>query len=333
MSQQSPKKQAVGNTHTAASSNPSIGNEIRESLARLKDDPDQLFPLLALIGFTLILMVAYWNSLEVTRRSWFGAQYSHGYLVPGFTLALLWMRRQPFQPVPMVQRWCGVLVLTVGLGGRLLAAHLYTVTLDTPTLVICLLGVCIIVGGFHMVRWAGPAVMFLVFMFPLPTQMQTDILGGLQRVATIASTYICQTLGMVAIRDGNVISIEETKLNIVDACSGLRMATIFVALAMAIVLVTRRPWWDRLIILLSSIPIALVVNAIRITVTALLYKLAGDQEWIKDFSHDGAGYFMMPLALGFLYLELQILDRLVIEDKSEGLATFRSSGKRAPVVP
>ncbi len=325
--------QQAANVSTAASKG-TRGNEFRNSVDRLKNDPDQLFPALTFLGLTLVLIAAYWNSLEVTTRAWVGAEYSHGYLVPLFAIVLLWIRRRPFQPVPTFERWWGVAILAVGLAARTASAHYYTMTLDSPTLIICLLGVCVIVGGFHMLRWAGPAIAFLVFMYPLPTQVHTDVLGWLQKVATGISTFIIQTLGMVAIRNDNVMTIEETQLNVVDACSGLRMATIFVALAMAIVLVTKRPWWDRLIILLSSIPIALTVNAIRITVTALLYSVAGDADWVKKFSHDGAGYFMMPLALGMLYLELQILDRMVIEEKAPNVAGgFKTPNKQAPIAP
>jgi exosortase len=165
-------------------------------------------------------------------------------------------------------------------------------------------------------RWAGPAILFLVFMFPLPTILKENILGWLQLKASAASTYLLQTMGIMAYHEGNRISIGDLQLGVVDACAGLRMATIFFALAVAIVLVVERPWWDRLVILLSAIPIALAVNVVRVTVTGILYMLAGDSELAHKVFHDWAGWFMMPLALGLLYVELQILSHLVIEDTS-----------------
>lgn len=320
----------------AAAGAPSpASSSVRRSIDNLKNDPDQLYPFLAFIGLVFLLVLSYANSLEVTLRSWRTAEYSHGYLVPLFAVVLLWLRRQPFKAVPMRERWWGLLLLTAGLAARLVGAWFSSPTIDSPTLVICLLGVTMLVGGLHMIRWAGPAIGFLIFMYPLPRQYQAQILGKLQTVAIMLSTYIIETLGFVVVRTGNVITIQGMKVGVVEACSGLRMATIFVALAVAIVLVTKRPWWDRLIILLSSIPIALAVNAIRITVTCLLFMAAGEVEWVKKFSHDGAGYFMMPLALGFLYLELQILDRLVIEeDSAKKIASpVRGQRRRAPIVP
>jgi exosortase/archaeosortase family protein len=90
------------------------------------------------------------------------------------------------------------------------------------------------------------------------------------------------------------------------------MLTIFTALAVAMVFLVERPWWDKFIILISSVPIALIVNVIRITVTGLIYYFWPGSHFAQKIGHDWAGYFMMPLALGFLWLELQILERLTV---------------------
>jgi exosortase len=150
-------------------------------------------------------------------------------------------------------------------------------------------------------------------MFPLPNALERSVLGELQQFASIFSTFVLQTLGMAAFRQGNLISIPGSDLNIAEACSGLRMGTIFGAMAVFMVFIIERPWWDKFVILLSAIPIALLVNIIRITVIGLLYWIVGpDAHIAQKLGHDWAGLFMMPLALGFLWLELQILERLTI---------------------
>jgi exosortase len=242
----------------------------------------------------------------------------------------------------MQARWCGLALLAAGLGMRLYATHFAFVTVEAVSLVPSLAGVFLLVGGYRMIRWAGPAILFLVFMFPLPTVLKENILGRLQRVATAASTYVMQTMGISAHREGNRIAVrtwsddgkpEETlELGVVEACSGLRMSTIFVALAVAIVFNTDRPWRYRLVILLSAIPIALVVNVIRVTVTGVLYMLAGSNEFAEKVFHDWAGWFMMPLALGLLYVELQLLSSLVLVDESSAqLATVGPTPGRRSV--
>jgi exosortase/archaeosortase family protein len=140
-------------------------------------------------------------------------------------------------------------------------------------------------------------------------------------------------MGIAAFRQGNLISIPGTELNIADACSGLRMATIFGALAVAMVFLIERPWWDKFVILLSAIPIALLVNIVRITVTALLYIAVGpENEFIKKICHDWAGLLiMMPLAMGFLWLELQILERITVPVESMQLRPVGGARGASPV--
>ena len=138
-------------------------------------------------------------------------------------------------------------------------------------------------------------------------------------------------MGVAAFRQGNLISVPGADLNIADACSGLRMLTIFGALAVAMVFLVERPWWDKFIILLSAVPIALIVNIIRITVTGLLFMAVGpDNEFAKKLGHDWAGLFMMPLALGFLWIELQILERLTIPVE---IAQYKPVGARSVSIP
>ena len=178
-------------------------------------------------------------------------------------------------------------------------------------------GIFLLVGGWKALRWAGPAVAFLIFMFPLPGFLDTRLLAPLQKIATAASTYVLQTIGIPSYSEGNRIVIGEVQLGVVEACSGLRMLTIFVALAVAITLVTDRPMWERIVIVASAVPIALAVNIARITVTGILHLTTSSQLADMVF-HDLAGWFMMPMALGLLYVEFQILSHLLIEEGQAG---------------
>lgn len=276
-------------------------------------------------GLLLVLIWGYWNSLSEAAVYWTGPQYSHGWLVPLFTIALLWMRREPFQEVKQVERWWGVGLLSGALLGRLLCAQIGLDIPDMWTFVPSVAGLVLLVGGWHMLRWAGPAVAFMIFMFPLPWSMEQALLNPLQSVATKVSTYALQTLGIGAYHEGNRICIGELQMGVVDACSGLRMLTIFVALSTAMVLVTDRPWWERVVILLSAVPIALTVNVIRITVTGVLHLTVGG-EMAELVFHDLAGWVMMPMALVLLYVELLILSNLFIEVDAEAPAPVFSRG-------
>jgi exosortase len=280
------------------------------------NDPSQFTPMLILGGLFVLLFLAYFDMFALISSAWQEELYSHGWIVPLFALGLLLLRWEPFVPVPSQERWIGVGLLALGLSSRLLAAEYAIYPLDRLSFLPSVFGICMIAGGLHMIRWAWPALACLIFMFPLPTAFEVNILNRLQRIATISSTFVLQTLGVAAFRSGNLISIpgQSTPMNVAEGCAGLRMATIFGALAVAMVFIIERPWWDKLVILISALPIAVFVNIVRITATGLLFMIVGpNNHAVHKIMHDWAGLLiMMPLAMAMLWVELQILERLTI---------------------
>lgn len=264
----------------------------------------------------------YWNMLSYTSTFWDNPLYSHGWIIPLFCGYLFWQRRRKLVQVESSERWIGVAILVACLMLRLWASYYDMNPYDRLSYVGALLGVTQIVGGFSMLRWAGPPLAFSIFMFPLPSVLENSVLWGLQRVAAISSTWTLQLIGIPALREGSKIAIDQLDLDVADACSGLRMGTIFGAMSVALAMMINRPWWDRVAILLSAIPVALFTNVIRITVTALLYLAFPESEAIKHFVHDWAGFAMMPIAMGILWLELQLLNKITVPIDTEDYASF-----------
>ncbi len=278
---------------------------------------DQQTPWYIIGGLGVVILWAYWNTIQMVTTAWLSPQYSHGFLIPIFTAVLIAMRREPFQPVPASVRWYGVAIMAVGFALRLVASYHHMNTPDMLSIIPVLFGVFVIAGGWPALRWSAAPLLFLVFMMPLPTAAERGLLNPLQHMATTMSTYTLQTMGMESYNEGNKILIGESNfpLNVEEQCSGLRMATIFLALAVAMSMIIDRPWWHKAIIILSAIPIALLVNVIRIVITALLFLMLGQEsEFAKTFFHDLAGWFMIPIALGLMYLEIQILDHAFVEE-------------------
>ena len=265
----------------------------------------------------------YWNMLEYTSSFWDNPLYSHGWIIPLFCGYLFWQRRRKLAQVAGSERWIGFGILVACLLVRLYASYYDMNPLDRLSYIGALLGVTQIIGGFSMLKWAGPPLAFLVFMFPLPSVLENSVLWGLQRVAAISSTWTLQLIGIPALREGSKIAIDQLDLDVADACSGLRMSTIFGAMSVAMAMMINRPWWDRVAILLSAIPVALFTNVIRITATALLYMAFPESEAIKHYVHDWAGFAMMPIAMGILWLELQLLHKITVPvDSEEEYASF-----------
>lgn len=279
-----------------------------------------------------LLVVAYLDMLQFTSTFWSKGLYSHGWIVPLIAAYLFWIKKQPLVEAKPIERWAGVGLIVVSQLVRLYASVYDWNNPDRLSFLTCLLGACLIVGGKPMLRWAALPILFLAFMFPLPAKIENTLLMKLQTGAAIASTWVLQLLGISAARDGNVISIDTLKepLQIAEACSGLRMLTIFGAMSVALVMTMQRPWWDRLIILLSAIPIALASNVIRIVVTGLLFMAFGqDTHWVSMIIHDWAGFAMMPIGLGLLWIEMTILSRITVPVEDEFASFGGAPGQTA----
>jgi exosortase len=253
-------------------------------------------------------------------------QYSHGYLVPLFSLALLWLRRARLDQVEFRVNWWGLPLLLLGVAGRILGAYMYFDWLDAASLVPCLAGLCVLFGGWRALSWAWPSIVFLLFMIPMPFRIETALSHPLRRIATHCSAYLMLTLGMPALTEGNTILLNSGRIGIVGACSGLSMLLIFFALSTAVAIVIDRPLLDKVVVVLSAIPVAVIVNVLRITITGVAQELFGPELAHKVF-HDWAGFLMMPMALGLLWLLLWVLSHLLIKpERTPHLAPGKMPG-------
>jgi exosortase len=268
-----------------------------------------------LCGLLGALVWAYWATLSGLVRTWGrDPQYSHGYLVPLFAVAVLWLRRQDRPTMYFCYSWKSFPLLAAAALLRLIGAYYFFSWLDAGSLLLCLAGVAVLLGGGPALRWVWPAIAFLVFMIPLPYQVRTGLGGPLQRIATEASVYTLQTLGSPAIAEGNTININDLRIGVVEACDGLSMLIVFLAICTAVAGLIQRPWWERIVIVASAIPLAVLANVIRITVTSLLYEAAGKELGDAIF-HDWSGWLMMPLALFLLWAERALLSCLLVKDE------------------
>ncbi len=273
---------------------------------------------------------AFWTTLEAASDRWaHDPQYSHGYLVPAFAVVLLWLRRRKLDVAATAPSWWGLPLLVAGVAVRLVGTRFSSDWLDAIAILPCVAGLCLMAGGRAAWRWAWPAVLFLFFMIPLPYRVAVAAAEPLQRLATVASCFALQALGLPAVPEGNVILLNDAEIGIVEACSGLRMLVVFFALSTAVVLVVRRPWWEKVAIVASAVPIALFSNLVRVTATGVLHELASS-EVANAFFHDAAGWLMMPFALGLLWVELRVLGRLLIDTTPVGPMHLGLAGAAAP---
>lgn len=267
--------------------------------------------LLATLAVTTWL---YWNAFRSLNHAWANnADYSHGYLVPVFAAYLLWSTREKVAwgtsggSGLLIGGACMLLALLLRLAGE----ALNIIMLEAFTLIPYIIGLTAILAGRAAARWMLAPALFLFFMIPLPTFLANQLSGVLQTIATQASTFALQVVGVPAIAEGNIISLSNGQIGVAEACSGLRMLYAFFALTVGACILIERTWIEKLLIILSAVPIAIVANCIRIFVTGLAFEYI-NSETAEHIFHDAAGLLMMPLGLAILMVVLSILDRAIL---------------------
>ncbi|MCD4727850.1 MAG: exosortase/archaeosortase family protein [Pirellulales bacterium] len=298
---------------------PTKNRSFSEELQRLLPGPKaQVAWLVLLVAFVWF----YWSSIEKLVWIWYTEEdYQHGFFVPIFAVALLWLRRDMIVPFAGRGSWWGLPFFAVWAAMLWAAVYFRFESLPEMSMIPFFAGMALFVGGWQGLRWAWPAVVFLIFMIPLPGAVQGLASQELQRVATKLSVTTIQTFGIPAIAQGNVIQltdIPEKPLEVAQACSGLRMMMLFFAICVGMAFLSKKPLWERLFLVASAIPIAVVSNATRIVLTAVLCKVAFHWPSIISvdtafkFMHDMAGYLMMPIGLILLWIEIYLLSKLLI---------------------
>ena len=281
---------------------------------------------ISIVAIATTLVWGYWTTLIQLAAKWGSdPSYSHGYLVPLFAVGLLWMRRSELDATKIGTNWWGLVLLVAGIAFRLAGSHFYIDWFDALSLIPVIAGICLLLGGSTFLLWTLPAIGFLFFMIPLPFRVETALQSPLRQIGTVASVYIMQTIGLPALAEGNIIVIGDTRLGVAEACSGLRMLMIFFALTTAVALVSQRPLWERILIVVSAVPIALTTNIIRIAVTGCLYSL-NYSKLAELVFHDLAGWLMMPFALVLLWFEFWLLSKTVITEEDDPVSVSMDAG-------
>jgi exosortase len=242
------------------------------------------------------------------------ADYSHGIFVIPFALYLLYDRREKIPRQADWPDWRGLTYILIGVALSLTMGMLNKAKEISQGLglILALTGVVVMMFGRYSLRWAWPGLAFLIFMVKMPDAFERQFAFKLRQISTQGSNFILQTLGypsFIGGDQGTVITINDFSIGVAWACSGLSMLLTFIAVAAAFAILINRPKLDRTLIFLSSIPVALLANILRITVTTLVYN-AGYKRLGDLIIHDLAGWLMMPLAILLLWMEMKLLDWL-----------------------
>lgn len=296
-------------------SNPTAADPKRGALQILKGTPPT-----ELLGWAAVLVVFvgfYGETILALSTRWSeDPNYSHGFLVPivSLYLAMQALAKPVTSPSQSGGHWLGGLLIGIGLALGLFTVLVPSLIVGSAGMLVAGSGLIVLLGGAHRWRQLRGAMFFLIFMVPLPAALYSMIAFPLQLFVSNVSAVGLQILGTPVLRDGNLIHLPGQTMHVAEACSGLRQLTAFIAICTCAALLMVRPMWYRIAVFVSSIPIAVVINVVRVMLTGLVLHY-GDPSWTQGSLHTLEGLIMVAMGLGLLRLEVVVLDWLLISDQ------------------
>ncbi len=298
---------------SSASHHQSHASASKTNDANLTSQQDQKLSYTTMFSAIAVVCGFVWSFSDNFSSLWETWQsrpdYSAGMLVPLAALYMLFTRRSALNIERKRFSPLGVALFSAGLLMNLWGAYYLYASISNAGMIVCASGLTMTIVGWRGFRrlWQPFALLFL--MMPLPNRVHDSMMLPLQDFGARISATILEIIGVAVARTGHILVVSGKNVAVAEACNGLRMALAFLIVTCIVAFVVQRPRWQKLFIILSSIPIALACNVARIVGTAYLYNL-GQDSLAQGFFHDGAGLMMMPFAVVLIMLEIKLLSNL-----------------------
>ena len=225
--------------------------------------------------------------------------YSHGYFIPFISLYLLYEMRDELRSLKSRASNWGILLLLLGLLQLIIGKVGSEFFVQRTSMITVLFGASLFVLGFQRTKKTWFPIIYLIFMVPLPTIIWNRIAFPMQLFASAVTERAIQLMGIPIFREGNVLHLVATTLEVVDACSGLRSLFTMFALSAVLAFITKCSNIRKWTLFLAAAPIAILVNVIRLCLTAALASRYGEQV-AHGFLHDFSGWLIFILGLAML---------------------------------
>ena len=268
-----------------------------------------------LLWLGLVLLAAlpvFWLGLVSLAQAWSTAEYSHGPIIPLVSLYLLLREFRTRPPAPAgspANRLPGVLLLVAGLSVGILGNLVNIPDIVTYGLIIWVGGLLLTGLGWEQGRHHFLPVFHLVFMLPLPQVLYWKLSIFLQQVSSVIGVWLVSSLGIPVYLEGNIIDLGVYKLQVAEACSGLRYIFPILSFSYLFAILYRGPIWHKLVLLLSAAPLAVLMNSFRIGMIAVLVNSYGIAQ-AEGFLHFFEGWIIFIACIGILFLMAVALQRL-----------------------
>jgi len=308
---------------------------VSESVApsfRQSFPPETCAKVVVLAG--LFAWLNFWQ-FRVLFRTWIvDANWSHGFLIPLFSVYFLYSRRDELFAAPRRTCLWGLPILLAGIVQVLVGVYpLQNYWISHLGMVPMILGLVLYLAGPAVVRVTWLPIVFLIFAMPISTSLYGQVALPLQNLAAAASKVVLRVFGVTVSVKGSsldLVSVSGVRrpLTVAEACSGMRMLMAFLALGVATAYLDDRPNWQRVILVLMGVPIAVFCNIGRVLITSTMFYL-DHPELGQDFMHSFTGMLMLAPAMLMLWGLSWLLRHLFVEAEDEPDEPDQSGGQAA----
>lgn len=279
------------------------------------------------VAFILII-INFWGGLtELVNRWDRQEEYSHGYLLPLLTIYFIWLQRYRIQQTTISPSWSGfwiiLLALLISMIGEISALFI----LVHYALIFILIGIVIAIIGYQAAKPLYIPILLLIFAIPLPYFLEASLSAQLQLLSSQLGVNFIRWCQIPVYLEGNIIDLGNYKLQVIEACSGLRYLYPLMSIGFICAYLFQTELWKRILVFLTTIPITLLMNSFRIGITGLLVNQWGIKV-AEGFLHDFEGWIIFMACFGILIIEMSILSRI----GNHKLSFSQSFGIEEPII-
>jgi exosortase D (VPLPA-CTERM-specific) len=269
-----------------------------------------LSPLLLVLLVGLLSVWPFWDGLTQMWGWWIDSpEYSHGLLIPPVAAFLIWQQKDRLERIPFCGSWWGVAVILLG-GAMLVVGQLGTVyTIVQYAYVVTLYGLVLSFLGWRAFRLIAVPLMILMFMIPLPQFVLANLSTKLQLLSSQIGVSVMRAFDVTVFVEGNVIDLGGYKLQVAEACSGLRYLFPLMTVGFLMAYFYKGALWKRILLFLSSIPITVLMNSIRVGVIGITVERWGIS-MAEGFLHEFQGWMIFMISIAIMLGEIMVLNRL-----------------------
>ncbi len=257
-----------------------------------------------------VMFIPFGGSLQVLFNMWMELpEYSHGFLVPLISLYLIWQKKAELEEVEFKPSWLGVSIIAIGMAGYLLGELSLMYFIIQYSFLIVLYGVLLSFMGWRAFKIILIPLLILVFMIPLPNLIHNNLSSQLQLISSEIGVAVIRLFGISVYLEGNIIDLGEMKLQVVEACSGLRYLFPLMTLGFMMAYFYKVAFWKRVLLFISSVPVTVLMNSFRIGLIGCTVEYWGIAA-AEGLLHDFEGWVVFMLSFAVLFLEAWVLAKI-----------------------